>query len=215
MTAVATARDISLDKSFLHDPLLNLRMNEDEFVAWADEDVRAEFVDGEVDVLMSESDEHANVGLFLVTLMNIFISQRGLGRLFHDNFMVRLRTGLRRVPDIHFVSQERVGLIRPTEVDGAPDLVVEIVSEDSVDRDRRRKFREYEEGGVREYWIIDPGYRRVEVYVLSSEDVFERLSAQDGVQCSQVLEGFWVRPDWLWQRPLPNVVEIAKEIGII
>ena len=73
-------------------------------------------------------------------------------------FLVRLPDPLRRgrEPDLIFVRKERLPLLKPTYFDGAPDLVVEVASPESLGRDRGEKFVEYERAGVEEYWLIDP-----------------------------------------------------------
>ncbi|MDW8290080.1 MAG: Uma2 family endonuclease, partial [Armatimonadota bacterium] len=71
-----------------------------------------------------------------------------------------------RSPDILFVSQQNLHRLKPTYLDGPADLVVEIISPESEERDRTQKFSEYERGGVREYWLIDPEKRLAEFYVL-------------------------------------------------
>jgi Uma2 family endonuclease len=129
---------------------------------------------------------------------------------------VRLGTQRRRrVPDILFVSTERQGILRSDYVEGAPDLAIEIVSPESLSRDWREKYLEYEAAGVREYWIIDPMARRVEAYVLGDDGHYARLPEEEGVIRSVALPGFYLRTDWLWQEPLPNVLEIAKELGVV
>jgi Uma2 family endonuclease len=130
--------------------------------------------------------------------------------------MVRLaKQRRRRVPDLLFVSKERSHLLRPNHLEGAPDLSVEIVSPDSQSRDRRDKFAEYEAAGVREYWIVDPLSRTVEAYALHAAGKFRLIEAtDDGRLASAVLPGFYLRPDWLWQEPLPDVIATLRELGV-
>jgi len=129
-------------------------MTEEEFEAWCDEDVRAEYVDGEVIVHTPVSTRYNDVMWFLGTLLNMFVSHHGLGRVYGPELQVRLRPGLRRVPDLLFVAKARTEIIHERHVEGAPDLVIEIVSPDSVVRDWREKYFEYEAAGVQEYWVI-------------------------------------------------------------
>ncbi|MBI4586646.1 MAG: Uma2 family endonuclease, partial [Planctomycetes bacterium] len=95
-------------------------------------------------------------------------------------------------------------------------LAVEVVSPDSRERDRVEKFCEYERGGVREYWLIDPEEKRADFYQLG-EDGKCRLApaGPDGIYRSAVLPGLWIRTDWLWQEPLPPVMGILKEWGLV
>ena len=68
-------------------------------------------------------------------------------------------------PDLLFVSKERDFIIKEENgIVGAPDLIVEIVSKGSIDKDREIKKEVYERFAVKEYWIVDPIHKTVEVY---------------------------------------------------
>jgi Uma2 family endonuclease len=189
-------------------------MTEAEFDAWCNEDVWAEFKDGEVFMASPALVRHELVFNFLLTLLNLYVRRRNLGIVTGSQVQVRLRPGLRRVPDLLFVSQARMNIIHPNMVEGAPDLVVEIVSPDSVARDWRDKYIEYAEAGVREYWIIDPQAQRTEWYWLNEQQHYELIEPQDGAYHSGMLEGFYLRDEWLWQDPLPDPLTVLRELGI-
>ena len=92
--------------------------------------------------------------------------------------------------------------------------MVEIISPDSRTRDRRRKFREYQEGGVREYWLPDPGKRQAAFYVRDPGGRFQpSLPGPDGIFHSTVLPGLWLKVGWLWQRP--PLLSVLKEWGLV
>jgi Uma2 family endonuclease len=190
-------------------------MTEEEFEAWCDEDVKAEYVNGEVIVHSPVSTRHNDAVLFLAGLLRVIVQQHDLGRVLGPELQVRLRPGLRRVPDLLFVAKERADMIHPTLVEGAPDLIVEIVSPDSVERDWREKYLEYQAAGVGEYWVVDLEYQRMAVYRLSEERRYQAVSAEEGVYRSQVLPGFWLRTEWLWQEPLPNELDVVREMGLL
>ena len=76
-------------------------------------------------------------------------------------------------------------------------------------------IREYEQAGVREYWIIDPLSRRVDAYALDDEGTYQPIRPQNGALRSTVLEGFTFEPAWLWQEPLPNPIELLRELGAL
>jgi len=189
-------------------------MTEEEFEAWCDEDVKAEYVDGEVIVHSPVSTRHSDIVWFIGYLLRTIARQRDLGRVLGPELQVRLRPGLRRVPDLFFIAKERTDIIRPTLVEGAPDLVVEIVSPDSVERDWREKYLEYQAAGVGEYWVVDLEYQRLAVYRLDEQGRYQAVPAGEGVYRSQVLPGFWLRAEWLWQEPLPNELDVAREMGL-
>jgi Uma2 family endonuclease len=195
---------------------LKRRMTEQQFVAWAgrQEDLRAEWVDGEVIIMSPASVEHEQLLIWLFNVLHPFVEHHDLGVILGSNVTVRLASQKRRrIPDLLFVSTSRQGLIKQNHVEGPPDLIIEVVSPDSQTRDRRKKHSEYEKGGVREYWILDPLSQRMEAYTLEGGE-FVALESKKGVIRSALLDGFYLRSAWLWRRPLPKVVEIQKELGI-
>lgn len=190
-------------------------MTEAEFLDLCDEDLQAEFVDGRVIVHSPASIKHGDISVFVLKLIGLFVDKHDLGRVWSDNIQVRLRPGLRRVPDLIFVSNESTATITQHEISGAPDLVVEIVSPDSVEHDWRDKYFEYEKAKIREYWVIDPGSERFQMYVLNAKNKFVAQPAEKGVVKSNVLHGLWLKSEWFWQERLPNVLKVAKELKII
>ena len=189
-------------------------MTEEEFLDFCDEDIRAEFIDGEVIVHSPTSIKHGSISVFIPKLIGLYVDKHDLGSLWSDNIQVRLRPGLRRVPDLIFVAKENKVKITETEIDGAPDLVVEIVSPDSVDRDWRDKYHEHEKAKVKEYWVIDPNNKRFEIYCLNEDGKFVAQRTEKALVKSKILPDFWMKPEWLWQEPLPNVITVAKELKI-
>ncbi len=114
------------------------------------------------------------------------------------------------------ITQNRINFQTGSYLDGPADLVVEIVSPESVGRDRGEKFYEYEQGGVSEYWLVDPLRRRFEAYHLDEQGFYRSLfSGSEGRCDSRVLTGFWLRVEWLWQSPLPRTLEVVRELGLI
>ncbi|MEW6366607.1 MAG: Uma2 family endonuclease [Acidobacteriota bacterium] len=192
-----------------------LRMTEDEFVAWADDDTRAEYVDGEVIVLSPESRVDEDIRWLIGGALRAFVERHKVGRVYGPNMLVRLRTGVRRTPDLLFVSAAHLDRIREAHVEGAPDLIMEIVSRDSAARDWHDKFAEYEAAAVREYWIVDPAARRVDVYALDSAGRYSAQPQTEGAWRSTAVPGFFIRPEWLWQEPLPETIELLRALGVI
>ncbi|MBS1251256.1 MAG: hypothetical protein MAG451_00287 [Anaerolineales bacterium] len=195
-----------------------LCMSYEEFLEWADEDVHAEWVNGEVIVHLPPKNEHQLIIEFLHQLLALFVglSDRGLVRI--APFEVKLwPDGPAREPDILFLDQEHMDALSSERLAGPPDLIVEVISPDSVRRDRSRKFREYETAGVREYWIIDsrPGYQRADFYRLDEGGRYELFATEDDdVVHSTALPEFWLRPAWLWQAPSPNpLLALAEIVG--
>ena len=180
-----------------------LKMSYEEFLQWADEDTRAEWVDGEVIIHMPPKDIHqATVG-FLHRLLGLFVDLFNLGKVRIAPFEIKLRPGgSSREPDILFVAKENLDRLTEDKLIGPADLIVEVISEDSVRRDRDDKFQEYREAGVREYWIIDPrpNKQRADFFRRDEGGAYRLFATEDDERVeSQVLPGFWLRPAWLWQ----------------
>lgn len=217
----ATAQFKRLDLQAIYDlaeqlegaPVPGVELSEADFVAWCDQELRAEWVDGEVIVMAPVSDEHDDLNIWLVRLLGAIVESESLGAL-RQNIWVRLALQRRRrVPDLLFIAQQRSDLLKPTYLDGAPDLIIEIVSRDSQSRDRREKFQEYEQAGLREYWIIDPLSRSVEAYRLQSHR-FKLIEDRNGTIASTVLPKLKLRSEWLWKKPLPKVSAVLKQLRI-
>lgn len=193
------------------------KMTYEEFLAWCDEDTWAEWVNGEVIVLAPASNRHQDLCDFLAFLLRAYVEAKDLGVVRTAPFSMYLPDLERaREPDVLFLAKENLGRLKETYLEGPADLVVEILSSDSRLRDRGEKFAEYEMGGVREYWIIDPDEKRADFYILGPDGRYERKKPdQRGIFRSQVLPDFWLKVDWLWQEPLPPVLEVLRELGLV
>ena len=188
------------------------KMSYEEFLAWADEDTLAEWVDGEVVMYSPASDRHQDISGFLESVLRSFVEVRQLGIVRSGPFQMKLEHG--REPDLLFVAQEHLERLKETYLDGPADLVVEIISPESLVRDRGTKFAEYEAGGVPEYWLLDPLRLWAEFYQLGEEGRYEiAFVGREGVYHSERLPGFWLRVEWLWQEPLPAIEDVLLEVG--
>ena len=193
-----------------------LKMTYEEFLAWADEDVHAEWVDGEVIIHMTAKQRHQAVVGFLMTLFDLFNQFFRLGRFLTAPYQMKLSPeGSGREPDILFVAREHASRLTEEGVAGPADLVVEIVSPESIGRDRGEKFYEYAQGGVAEYWLIDPAKKWAEFYRLDGDHYRTLFEGAEGEFHSQVLSSFRLRVEWLWQKPLPKVLDVLREIGVL
>lgn len=196
-------------------PGLRVRMSYEEFLEWAGEDVHAEWVNGEVNVYMTATVSHQRLAEFLSRLIQLFVEAAELGEVLTGPMQVKLSPGgSGREPDVFFVAKERQGQLREKFFEGAPDLVIEVVSDESASRDRVDKFEEYEEAGVREYWIVDPRprRRRADFYQLAADGKYQPVPTPDGIYRSAVLPGFWLRVEWLWQEPPPKLLPTLETI---
>ncbi len=193
-------------------PVEPREMTYEEFLAWADEDTLAEWVDGEVVMYSPASKRHQEIGLLLGQVIGLHVEHSGAGRILLPPFQMKLAQSGRE-PDLLFVAQEHLDRLKETYLDGPADLVVEIVSPESVGRDRGVKFYEYEQAGIPEYWLIDPQTKRAEFYQLTAANQYQLVQPDaEEVYRSAVLPDFWLRVEWLWQEPLPSPLRTLAEI---
>ena len=187
----------------------------EQFLHSHDEDLYAEWVDGEVIVMSPASPRHQALVLFLSSCLNLFVQSRRLGSVYTAPLAMRLDTiPSVREPDLLFVATQHLDRLTDSHLDGPADLVVEIVSPDSLGRDRGDKFAEYEAAGIPEYWLIDPIRQRAEFYTIE-DGRYHVTPLSEGLFHSTVLPGFYLRADWLWQDPLPNVATVLRELKVL
>ena len=193
-----------------------LRMSYEEYLAWAGEDVHAEWVNGEVIVQMPPKRPHQRVVATLMQLMGLFIQLFQLGELLPAPFEMRATPdGPAREPDLLFVAREHLDRLTPERLNGPADLVVEVIVDDSVARDRADKFYEYQAAGVKEYWILDsrPGCERADFYVLDDKGRYRPVPVDpDGRYHSTILPGFWFQVDWVLSAEPPDVLTALAQI---
>jgi Uma2 family endonuclease len=187
------------------------RMSYEEFLQ-SGFDQHVEWVDGEVVMMAPVSGDHSDLGLFLLRVLGEFVETRGLGILRYEPFNMKTAPDLPgRSPDILFVAKKNLFRLKKTYLKGPADVVIEIVSPSSRGVDRGDKYYEYEKGGVREYWLIDPERERAEFYTLGADKRYGMIDLNGNqIFRSRVLKGFWLRVGWLWQRPLPRVTDVLK-----
>lgn len=133
---------------------------------------RYELLHGDLLRIPAPSVLHQRVSRNLEYRLLEFVREQGLGQVFHSPIDVVLGQGNEREvvqPDVLFIGHDREHFIHEDEIRGAPDMVVEILSPGTGERDKGYKKGLYARYGVREYWIIDPKARMVEVYTQDRE----------------------------------------------
>ena len=189
----------------------------EDFLERTDENAHVEWVNGEIIPMSPISNRHQDVFGFLFALLRHYAEQKHLGVVRSEPYQMKPGPTLPgRSPDIFFIAANHLSWMKNTYLDGPADLVVEIISPESRARDRGDKFYEYEQGGVLEYWIVDPTRNQAEFYQ-RGEDGFYRpiLPDAQGRYYSAVLPGLWLEVAWLWQTPLPPLLDVLRAWGII
>ena len=137
---------------------------------------------------------HQRVISRLTARMETFVSEKKLGHVFPAPLDVFLGEGNCVQPDVLFVSKDREFIIdNQNGIMGAPDLIVEVISPGYVRRDRVEKKEVYEQFAVREYWIVDPDHRTVEIFAMQNNAyTLHAFLEKEGKAASSILEGFEV-----------------------
>jgi len=146
-----------------------LKLTYDDFVLFPDDGKRHELIDGEHYVTPSPNMRHQQISMNLVLLIGNWLEQQPRGRLFHAPFDVVFSKYDVVEPDLLYVSNERSTVLTAPNVQGAPDLVIEIGSPGTRKRDETIKRNLYGRSGVTEYWFVDPDIDVIRVYRPSGE----------------------------------------------
>ena len=145
-------------------PDLPHKLTYDDYLLLPEDGQRHEILDGEHYVTASPFFQHQLVSSRLHSRVGPWVEARKLGVLLAAPMDVLLSPHDVAQPDLLFISNERAGIITRANVQGAPDLVVEILSKSTRNRDERLKLERYERVGVREYWLLDPDRRAAWIY---------------------------------------------------
>lgn len=160
---------------------------------------RVELIDDELYELPMPTPYHQKISFRLQLAMYQFIQTEQLGEVFAAPVDVVLNEQRVIQPDLVFISAERQALIQKV-ISGAPDLAVEIISPTSVVRDRVTKKDLYEAHGVREYWLVDPANRDIEVFVLDNGRYrLDNYALGTGPVRSVILPGLEVRAETIFE----------------
>ena len=158
------------------------------------DDERWELIDGELFRMPSPNVAHQITSGRLFLRMAPFVDERDLGIVLDAPMDVVMSDTDTVEPDLLFISKERMGIIARLNIQGAPDLVVEIHSPSTAQRDLTAKRELYARHGVKEYWPIDPDTRTVRVLLLDDGDFVEVGVYKEGdTVTSPTLEGFSFR----------------------
>ena len=130
------------------------------------EDERYELIEGELIMSPSPIPKHQRISRKIEFILEKYVTENELGEVFYAPCDVYLDDENVIQPDILFISEDRLNIIGEKNIQGAPDLVMEIISENTAYRDFVQKKRLYAKFGVREYWIVIPEEKLIEIYTL-------------------------------------------------
>lgn len=151
-----------------------------------------QLIGGELVMTPSPSPYHQRVSKRLEFLLYEFVEKkRDMGEVFYSPIDVYLEETEVYQPDIIFISKERLNIIGEKRIEGAPDIVIEILSPTTAYYDLRHKKTMYARHGVKEYWIVDPMEKSLEIYEnKGGEFILIESAKEKGNVKSRLLEGF-------------------------
>ena len=143
---------------------------------------RFEIIDGELCMTPSPNSRHQEISMNMAGIIWSFLKKNPIGKSFPAPYDVVFSQDPLQVaePDLVFVSKARASIVTEKNIQGVPDLLVEILSPSTAANDRRVKLSLYERFGVPEYWIVDPETETVQVFRLSDGRYGAYLEFQKG-----------------------------------
>jgi Uma2 family endonuclease len=142
-----------------------VKLTYDDFLLFPDDGQRHELIDGEHYVTPSPNTRHQRISARLHLLIGGWLEQHPVGQVFYAPFDVVFSRFDVVEPDLLYLSNERAAdVLTDKHVAGVPELVIEIGSPGTRQRDETLKRRLYERTGVVEYWVVDPELDAIRVY---------------------------------------------------
>ncbi len=183
------------------------------YLAAAPENAFWEFVHGEVIVPSPVTAEHQDLVRFLLRILDGYCEARGWGKVLMGPAALQILPEVVREPDLFVLAPEDVPRAHGVPLTLRPVLVVEVISPATRSMDLGEKAREYAQARIPEYWAVDPERKDLWVHRLHEDDYTIHRLTYGRVE-SQVLPGFWLRAEWLWEDPLPPASRcLAKILG--
>ncbi len=184
----------------------------EEFVALLPDGQKADLLDGVIHMASPDAPEAAEVNIFLIEVLSPFVRGRKLGKIYGPRSAFRLSDTYAPEPDLAFVRTSRLHLWKRSYFQGPPDLAIEIVTADSVERDTVLKRRAFEEAGVGEYWLVDLVEKRC-AFLRIADGRYREADLEAGtIFRSEALPGFWLDSRWLIGEELPDPAACLKRI---
>jgi Uma2 family endonuclease len=188
-------------------------MSADEYMArYAGE--RYEWVRGAAVKMTPVSLTHFSLTSYLQKLLETYFVLNPIGTVVGDPFVMRLeKMQAIREPDLQVILKSNPGQLTETAMIGPADICIEVVSLESALRDYGEKFVEYEQAGVREYWIIDPQRHETRFYRLQETKLYASiLPDETGHYHTPLLPRLALHVPTLWLDELPNILQTVQAV---
>jgi Uma2 family endonuclease len=157
-----------------------------------------ELDEGELVVMTKPWPLHNRIAERLFRALDRYLEKHPVGEVLIFDYLFVLGPNIKRAPDVSFLRAERAKQIDPnTDIPGAPDLAVEVVSPSDTVFAMRRKIRQYFAAGAQCVWVVYPETREVEVWREAAKPRIV-LQETDLLEAPDLLPGFSVRIDVLF-----------------
>lgn len=193
------------------------RLCAEDYIAAPQSAHKSDLIEGVFVMASPFSPAHLELEAFLLTTLTNFVSSYRLGKVLGAKVAYKLNDENVFQPDVSFMRKDRLQLVREVYIGGPPDLAVEVISPSSRRYDLVEKRINYARFGTHEYWVVDPIERSADVFELVQGE-WVPIHAEEGVLRSKVLDGFWLRLDWLFPvegQERPSELEVARQQGLI
>ncbi len=188
------------------------RFTFDEYLDWLTEETKADLIDGVIHMQSPPADVHERIFIFLSGVLNAFVVRRKLGLVRGSRTTLKFSEENGVQPDIVFISNASRNRVHPYYIDGAPEMVVEILSPTTRKLDRGKKMALYAKYGALEYWQIDPENQIADFFRNHNNAWLPMPVSDDDIFHSEVIPGFWLNTQWLFAEEESDIVETVMMI---
>jgi len=171
-----------------------------------------EYVRGEVVMYSPATAEHQRIVGFLFRLLGGFLERRRWGEVLAGPAALEILPEVIREPDLFVLPPEAIPQAQGTPLKVRPVWVIEVLSPNTRSVDLGEKPQEYAQAGIPEYWVVDPEGKEVHRFLLKGSKYQETIISSGKLESTSV-PSFWLEVDWLFQKPLPPVLECLQKIG--
>jgi Uma2 family endonuclease len=150
--------------------------------------------------------EHGAIGIWLGRYLDVCVEENGLGLVCNSQTTFRFVGDKPSLPDLSFVSRDRLPQRIDQNADFSPDLIVEVLSGGDDVSEIDKKILQYQRSGVRLIWVIHPVIQAIDAYRLQDGLKLQRLLIDDELDGEDVVPGFRLQISRLFAFPnLPQV----------
>jgi len=153
----------------------NKKFTYQDYLKMTDEQ-RYEITEGDLYMVPAPNTEHQSISRNIELIICNYVYEKKLGEVYHAPIDVVMGESNIVQPDILFITTENSGIIQKKGIFGSPDLVIEIISPSSKIRDTYIKKELYELFKIKEYWIVDPANKSIEIFQLNAENKYNLFS---------------------------------------